>query len=270
MIRHAILLALLAATAAAQEAPETSPEPVQRPSDLGAGGEAEGERGRTPIAPPEATDAATVDVSAQAFELPMRELLDAGAEAYDACIAALESMGAKYVELSEIVPEDDPECGILRPLEVSSVLDGVALEPAATLRCQTARALGAWVRDFVMPAAERLGRGELTALVGGPGYTCRRRNNQPDGRLSQHAFGNAYDVLGFGFAEGDRLTIMPRARDGTIEESFQDAVRASACMEFTTVIGPGSDAYHDDHLHLDVVERRAGFRLCEQGADEGG
>jgi hypothetical protein len=130
-------------------------------------------------------------------------------------------------------------------------------------------ALAQWTRDFVAPAANRLGRGDVTALRGDSGYTCRRRNNQPDGELSQHAFGNAFDLTAFAFAEGDPLSIEPRARAGTIEESFQDAVRASACMEFTTVLGPGSDAYHDDHLHLDVVERSAGFRLCEQGQGEG-
>jgi hypothetical protein len=29
------------------------------------------------------------------------------------------------------------------------------------------------------------------------------------------------------------------------------------------VLGPGSDAFHDDHLHLDLAERRGGYRLCQ-------
>ena len=267
MTRALILALALAGPVAAQEPPETSEAPSQRPAELSADGATDAQA--EPVAPPAAVAGETTEGTDAPGTAPLRDLLDADAEAHAACLAALDALGARYAALDPIVPADDAECGIQRPLEVSGVLDGVALKPAATLRCETARALGEWARDFVLPAADRLGRGTVTALQGGPGYTCRRRNNRPDGKLSQHAFGNAYDVLGFRFSEGEPLAIMPRARDGTMEEGFQDAVRASACLEFTTVIGPGSDDYHDDHLHLDVVERRAGFRLCEQGRSEG-
>ncbi|HME28328.1 MAG TPA: extensin family protein, partial [Pseudolabrys sp.] len=32
---------------------------------------------------------------------------------------------------------------------------------------------------------------------------------------------------------------------------------------FTTVLGPGSDSQHDSHIHLDLIERRQGFRMCQ-------
>ncbi|MEO6301119.1 MAG: extensin family protein, partial [Paracoccaceae bacterium] len=34
---------------------------------------------------------------------------------------------------------------------------------------------------------------------------------------------------------------------------------------FSTVLGPGSNTSHDDHLHLDIMARDNGFRLCELG-----
>ena len=40
-------------------------------------------------------------------------------------------------------------------------------------------------------------------------------------------------------------------------------MRVSACRHFTTVLGPGSDGYHEDHVHVDLAERRNGFRLCQ-------
>ncbi|TFL18628.1 extensin-like domain-containing protein [Jannaschia formosa] len=289
-----ILLAGLAGAAEAQEAPETSAVPEKRPADLRVDAEgpteAQAEMAESQIeetqeeapedgeeAPEDGEDAsedgeeASEDGDAVATppgdtERAQIALSDAQ---YRQCLTLLDGLGATYRSVEPITPEDDPDCGILQPIEVSEILPGVALEPAATLRCPTVVALAQWTRDFVRPAADRLGRGDLTALRGGSGYTCRRRNNQPDGKLSQHAFGNAFDVTAFAFAGGEPLPIMPRARDGTLEESFQDAVRASACMEFTTVLGPGSDEFHDDHLHLDVVERRSGFRLCEQGRGEG-
>ena len=85
----------------------------------------------------------------------------------------------------------------------------------------------------------------------------------PDGKLSEHAFGNAIDIMAFGFKDGSQIKVAPREREGSREESFQDAVRATACLHFTTVLGPGSDDAHSNHLHLDVIARSGGFRLCQ-------
>jgi hypothetical protein len=37
----------------------------------------------------------------------------------------------------------------------------------------------------------------------------------------------------------------------------------SACTRFSTVLGPGSDWYHEDHIHLDLMERRGNYRICQ-------
>jgi len=29
------------------------------------------------------------------------------------------------------------------------------------------------------------------------------------------------------------------------------------------VLGPGSDGYHEDHIHLDLMERRNDYRICQ-------
>jgi hypothetical protein len=36
---------------------------------------------------------------------------------------------------------------------------------------------------------------------------------------------------------------------------FREKIRILACNRFTIVLGPGSDAYHNDHIHLDLAER---------------
>jgi Extensin-like protein C-terminus len=43
----------------------------------------------------------------------------------------------------------------------------------------------------------------------------------------------------------------------------REAVLHSVCARFTTVLGPGSDWYHEDHIHLDLAERRGGYRICQ-------
>ena len=97
----------------------------------------------------------------------------------------------------------------------------------------------------------------------GGSYTCRRRNNLPTGKLSEHAFGNAIDIMSFQFEEGDPIPVEPRMDDHTIEEAFQRAVRATSCLYFTTVLGPGANAAHADHLHMDIAQRNGGYRLCQ-------
>ena len=31
----------------------------------------------------------------------------------------------------------------------------------------------------------------------------------------------------------------------------------------SSVLGPGSDWYHEDHVHLDLMERRNNYRICQ-------
>ncbi|MNT84546.1 hypothetical protein D3C72_2245700 [compost metagenome] len=93
-------------------------------------------------------------------------------------------------------------------------------------------------------------------------YICRLRNNAPAGKISEHAHGNAVDIASFTLSDGKTVEIKPRDEDGTMTGAFQRAITASACLYFRTVLDPGSDAAHETHLHLDVIERRNEYRYC--------
>ncbi|KAF0674798.1 extensin-like domain-containing protein [Profundibacterium mesophilum] len=259
-----------------QAAPDSSPRPQDRPEDRPVRVDAPEETPEeTPEAAPEdGTDDAGIEAPASAApeatpaptpvpdEPPAWEALEESPEELAACLAALDRRGTVY---ARIAPrrEEDRDCGIANPLEISEILPGIAMEPDAVMRCQTALATATWIEDFVQPATAILeGRGALVSVRHGSSYVCRRRNNLPAGKLSEHSFGNAVDIMGFEFEEGAFLPIEPRARAGTVEEAFQRAVRGTACLSFTTVLGPGTDAYHDDHLHFDVKARRGAYRLC--------
>ena len=185
-------------------------------------------------------------------------------QALAACHRELRASGAIFDTLEAIADPDDAGCGITNPIGLSGLPGGVELKPAGQMRCETALALVRWSEDQVRPAAEHLpGRGALAAIEQGSTYICRRRNNLPQGKISEHAFGNAVDIMAFHFETGEPIKVQPRERDGTMAEAFQDAVRATACLHFKTVLGPGTDATHADHLHLDVKPRNGGFRLCQ-------
>ncbi|MEO1703501.1 MAG: extensin family protein [Pseudomonadota bacterium] len=210
----------------------------------------------TPSEPPQPRPERAVEPPAPSFDQA----------AYTRCSADLKNLGATFTEL-EPVTSDDPGCGVAKPIDVDEIVPGVSITPDTQMRCATALALATWVNQTVIPATKSLSSDKtpvkLKSLRHASTYVCRRRNNQPDGKLSEHAIGNAIDIRTFEFEGRDPISIEPRERTGRIEEAFQKTVRAGACLQFTTVLGPGSDGFHEDHIHLDIAERRGGYRLCQ-------
>lgn len=144
-------------------------------------------------------------------------------------------------------------CGIDQAVRVTSV-SGVTLSQQPTIDCATAKALNTWVREGVIPAVGRKGGGLAQVNVIAH-YACRSRNNRPGAKLSEHSFGHAVDVAGIVLKDGTKLTVLNdwRAGNGIIK-----AMHRTACGPFGTVLGPNSDGYHKDHLHVDTARYRSG------------
>lgn len=195
---------------------------------------------------------------------PMRATLRESHFEHYTCLLDLALIGADYARPPPLADPLQRDCGIDRPILLHAPLPGIEIPGGALMRCDTARHLAHWLRDFVRPAAAMLpGSPRLTGLEPGTTYQCRAAVGNGDARLSQHAFGNAFDIMAFRFDDGSRIEVAPRARTGDIHEAFQRAVRGAACLHFTTVLGPGANAAHDDHLHLDIKARQAGQRICQ-------
>ena len=77
--------------------------------------------------------------------------------------------------------------------------------------------------------------------------------------MSEHGRANALDIRALKFANGQSLSLTDRG----VAREQREAVLHSVCARFTTVLGPGSDWYHEDHIHLDLAERRGGYRICQ-------
>ena len=134
----------------------------------------------------------------------------------------------------------------------------VALAPAATLRCPMAEAVAHWIREEVAPAATTLGSPART-IVTGASYDCRERDRVPGAKLSEHGRANALDLRGLTLGNGTAVDLT----DKTASKEFRELIRQSACKAFTTVLGPGSDDFHNSHIHLDLIERKGGYRMCQ-------
>jgi hypothetical protein len=131
----------------------------------------------------------------------------------------------------------------------------IAFAQEPVLNCGFADAVADWIAIDVNAAATKVLGEELVAVHSGPGYQCRRRNNKPDGKLSEHALGNAIDVTAFEMSSGTLVSVEIdwQAPDEETAPAgrFLRAVHAAACARFTTVLGPEADEHHISHFHLD-------------------
>lgn len=179
-----------------------------------------------------------------------------------ACLARLAALGVRYTKQEPIEPFG--QCSVQHPLNVTSLGSGVAIAPEATLNCRTAEQLALWARDVLVPEAREMLGATPTKVVHASTYVCRTRNNEPDAKLSEHAHANAVDIRAIAFAQRAPLDIADRDRTSA-DGAFQAAIRVGSCANFTTVLGPRSNAAHATHFHFDMAERRGGYRLCDLG-----
>lgn len=177
------------------------------------------------------------------------------------CERALRKTGTRF-EVLKPIAEEVP-CGARRPLLLKSLPSAIKVPAGVKVRCEVAMALSRWMTETVVPSAELHLGAKVTAIDISTSYQCRRRNNGETGKYSEHAFANGVDIVGFQFEDRDRLAIAERLGESDPDRAFQAAVRGASCAYFTTVIGPTTNANHADHLHLDLAERRNGYRLCQ-------
>ena len=156
-------------------------------------------------------------------------------------------------------------CGMEYPFTVAALGDGtVGLSRQATLACPIIPRIDGWLAEVVQPAASAY-LGAAVVEVKSGSYSCRTRNHRVGAKLSEHAFGNALDVMGFRLEDGREVSVVKGWRGSAEEQEFLREVFVGACERFTTVLGPGSDALHYDHFHLDLARHdpRGMRRVCK-------
>ncbi|WP_283176957.1 extensin family protein [Gemmobacter sp. 24YEA27] len=138
-------------------------------------------------------------------------------------------------------------CGLPDGVRVTSV-SGVRLSMAVTIDCGTARALNTWVERVAQPAYGN----QIAELQIAGHYVCRPRNNKKGAKVSEHGRGKAVDISGIRLASGKVLRVL-----GGFDQTMRKAHKG-ACGIFGTTLGPGSDGYHEDHMHFDTASHRNG------------
>jgi hypothetical protein len=169
---------------------------------------------------------------------------------------------ARFGDANKIADIDKGNgCFVHNAYEVRSLV-GVNFNQPATLNCGVTNVAAQWLENTVQPAAQDA-FGERVVKIDVPAsYSCRPRNNQRGAKLSEHGMGNAIDVSAFTLESGRRVEVEQGWFGSRDAKSFLRQIRAEACGPFKTVLGPGADSHHKDHLHLDLQRHRSGGAYC--------
>lgn len=188
-------------------------------------------------------------------------------QAEAACLSQKLVRVSSYVQPSREI--DGPGiCGLKQPFKVTALANGsVALRSTGTLGCPMIASLDKWVSEVVQPVAQARFGQQVVEISSAGTYGCRPVNHRAGAKLSEHAFGNAIDVGVFKLSDGREVKIVRDwARGDDQSRSFLRELHEGACDHFTTVLGPGSDALHYNHFHLDLAMHgntsRGPRRIC--------
>lgn len=215
------------------QAPAVAPQPLQKPADAG---------DKKMLPDPRSADLPD-------GKMPAEEV---------ACRERLKALG---VEFEEHKAESNPEigCSIPYPIVIKTIGKSIAIAPGTELNCPMAEVAARFAADVIQPAAKADFGADLKSISQASAFVCRPRNGTR--KLSEHAFGNALDIAGFTLSDGKKIEIGPAPPEQ--DAKFLNAVRKAACGPFKTVLGPGADADHSLHFHLDLEPRRHGGTFCQ-------
>jgi hypothetical protein len=182
------------------------------------------------------------------------------------CLAKLVASGAAAETASAPAPSLDG-CLIAAPVRLSSItaMSGeiVSLPDRPLLDCEFAAVLADYVRLIVAPLGQAMLHATVASIETGPGYQCRTQDRISGAKISAHAKGLAVDFVAIALADKRRVLVERQAVPD--EASYFRAMRTAACGWFTTVLGPGADAFHANNMHLDIERHgaNASSRICE-------
>jgi len=246
-MRFALLLLCLLAIAIAFAAPrQLSAQPTR-----GAPGVAGG------IAP--APKASAAEEGDRPTTRPERQWAHISGAAGDDCRDRLKETGAKFRAVPDTKKPNAKGCGVPRGVVVTRGPTGITYSPPLHIDCSLALRL---------PDIERVIQEEANAGLGSPivragtlgSYACRGvigRLRGWTGGISEHSFGNAFDLTRFDAKNGKRAAVLKSMRPGEAPTSPEGVFLARVAWRVrrevgVRVLGPNFDASHRDHLHIDA------------------
>jgi hypothetical protein len=211
-----------------------------------------------PVAPGEAEEPASGSAAVE-------QQTDLTSNDYEGCLAELMAEEVEFDPLGDVALEECRLEGAVKLRGIATEFGSVSISGEPTLLCSFARQFARWVGDVGAPLTLAYTGQKLAFIETGPGFICRTRYDRPDEVLSEHAKGNAIDIASFVLVDQTRIPVRQEPSDSAMSRNLIRTLRTTACGYFTTILGPGSNASHADHLHFDLgLHGKTGnYRICE-------
>jgi hypothetical protein len=184
---------------------------------------------------------------------------------YAECVSDLTSSKVAFEQTNTARQEGCELSGAVRLSAVATPFGDVALTGKPTVLCSFGRQFSGWIRDVAAPLTLAYTGRKLAEIETGSAFDCRARYDKPGAIPSEHAKGDAIDVVAFVLSDKRRVRVKEDRSDFPLARDLMHALRMTACGYFTTVLGPGSDAAHGEHLHFDsgIHGATPNYRICE-------
>lgn len=167
-----------------------------------------------------------------------------------ACAEMIESVSDYPARLAEPHRPSGP-CG----WDIARQIDGnnaAKLAPVdVTMQCPLAVGTYIWLKEIDKAAERHLGSGVKHVLHAGS-YSCRRQVGNSSGQWSEHAFANAFDVMGFKLDNGNVVSVLNDWNGSLERRKFLRETRRQACKIFQVTLSPDYNDAHKDHFHVDM------------------
>jgi hypothetical protein len=178
---------------------------------------------------------------------------------YEPAVPVRQCLSNLGAQLANFTPIPDQYYGAgcstiasVRLISLRSDSADLGLTNLGPVTCALADRFAGWARFGVDRAARQILGSPLARIETMGSYNCR--NVAGTEHRSAHATGNAIDVSGFVLADGQRITVLDDWTAGTPRQrEFLQAIEASACKRFGTVLSPDYNAAHQNHFHLELT-----------------
>ncbi|MCL2900073.1 extensin-like domain-containing protein [Brenneria tiliae] len=173
-----------------------------------------------------------------------------------ACLAALRQAQDKGRVTFSLPGDIDGQCPLSSPVRVQR-FGTVTLSSGFLASCPLALSSTMFVTQAAIPQAQRLGA-TLARIDHLGSFACRNIYHRPEGRLSEHATADAWDISAFRLADGRRISVLNQWRATDERGDYLRATFEQSCAFFGNALGPEYNAAHANHFHLGM----RGFGVC--------
>ncbi|KGA38695.1 extensin-like domain-containing protein [Pectobacterium odoriferum] len=174
----------------------------------------------------------------------------------EACRAVLkqaqESGRLRFSEANDI----NGQCPVASPVRIQS-FGAVTLSSSFLASCPLALSSTMFVSQVAMPQAQSLGT-SLARIDHMGSYACRNVYHRPEGRLSEHATADAWDIAAFRLSDGRQISVLNQWSEADDRGSYLRTTFRESCRFFGNSLGPEYNAAHANHFHFGM----RGFGVC--------